>query len=144
LVYLSFDDEVVLGAAGDDPAGFVDDLPVRVILNEVQRVPSLTAGGFILTGSANVLLVSRLADSLAGRMEILRLHPLAQSELEHERPNFFDAPFAGGFKTRRVPRLRGELADRIAAGGYPDAQTARLQNITDLSGPFSAQPLHHP
>ena len=38
-----------------------------------------TPGRFILTGSANVLLVPRLADSLAGRMGMLRLHPLAQS-----------------------------------------------------------------
>jgi len=35
----------------------------------------------ILTGSANVLLVPKPADLLAGRMEILRLYPLAQTEL---------------------------------------------------------------
>jgi len=40
-----------------------------------------TPGRFVLTGSANVLLVPRLADSLAGRIEILRLHPLVQCEL---------------------------------------------------------------
>ncbi len=32
-----------------------------------------TPGRFLLTGSSNVLLVPKLADSLAGRMEILRL-----------------------------------------------------------------------
>jgi predicted AAA+ superfamily ATPase len=59
-----------------------------------------TAGRFILTGSANVLLVPRLADSLAGRMEILRLHPLSQCEIERVRPRFLDALFAGEFATR--------------------------------------------
>ncbi len=131
--YVSFDDAVAAGAAQADPAGFVADLPARAILDEVQRVPALfaalktavdrerTAGRFLLTGSANVLLVPKLADSLAGRMQILRLHPLAQSELERRQPRFLDALFEGGFKTRRTERLGRELADRIAAGGYPAA-----------------------
>jgi hypothetical protein len=131
--YLSFDDDVARDAATADPAGFVDDLPQHAILDEVQRVPALfaalklsvdrkrVAGRFILTGSANVLLVPKLADSLAGRMEILRLHPLAQCELARREPTFLDALFDDGFKTRQVPRLRNELAERIVAGGYPAA-----------------------
>lgn len=85
--YVSFDDDATLAAARGDPVGFVSGLPARTILDEVQRVPDIftslkvaidrrrTAGRFILTGSANVLLVPRLADSLAGRMGVLRLHP---------------------------------------------------------------------
>lgn len=131
--YVSFDDEVARGAAEADPAGFVDDLPERTILDEVQRVPTLfTAlkkavdrdrrpGRFLLTGSANVLLVPKLADSLAGRMEILRLHPLAQCELVRRPSGFLDTLFAGGFKTRTTDRLARGLAERIAAGGYPAA-----------------------
>ena len=131
--YLSFDDDVVRGAAQTDPAGFMSDLPQRVILDEVQRVPALFAalkiavdrkrvpGHFILTGSANVLLVPKLADSLAGRMQILRLHPLAQCELARHAPGFLDALFAGRFKFRQSERLGGQLAQRIAAGGYPAA-----------------------
>lgn len=61
--YLSFDDGVLVSAAAADPVGFVDDLPERVILDEVQRAPGLltaiktavdrdrTPGRFILTGS---------------------------------------------------------------------------------------------
>jgi len=131
--YLSFDDDVARGAAQADPAGFVGDLPERVTLDEVQRVPALfaamktavdrkrVAGRFLLTGSANVLLVPRLADSLAGRMQIQRLHPLAQCELARRAPGFLDALFDGGFRTRRTERLAGQLAERIAAGGYPAA-----------------------
>jgi len=131
--YLSFDDDVARGAAEADPAGFVADLPERAILDEVQRVPALfaalksavdrkrMAGRFMLTGSANVLLVPKLADSLAGRMQILRLHPLAQCELARRAPRFLDALFEGGFKTRRTERLAGRLAERIATGGYPAA-----------------------
>lgn len=131
--YISFDDDVLRASVLADPVGFVADLPDKVVLDEVQRVPELfTAlkvavdrdrqpGRFILTGSANVLLVPKLADSLAGRMEILRLHPLAQSELSAKQPDFLDALFGNGFKTNQQARLGKELADRIAAGGYPAA-----------------------
>jgi len=79
------------------------------------------AGRFLLTGSANVLLVPKLADSLAGRMEILRLYPLAQCELARRAPSFLDALFRGAFKTRQSARLASQLAERITAGGYPAA-----------------------
>lgn len=137
--YVTFDDDIVRGAAEADPAGFVLDLPERTILDEVQRVPALftaikasvdrrrTAGRFLLTGSANVLLVPTLADSLAGRMEVLRLHPLAQGELERQAPYFLDQLFSGAFKNRRMERLGSDLAARIVAGGYP----AALQRTTE-------------
>ncbi|MGH8583784.1 MAG: ATP-binding protein [Gammaproteobacteria bacterium] len=131
--YVNLDDDVARVAAEADPVGFVADLPQRAILDEVQLVPALftalktavdrrrVAGRFMLTGSANVLLVPKLADSLAGRMQILRLHPLAQCELARRAPGFLDTLFAGAFKTRRAERLAGQLAKRITAGGYPAA-----------------------
>lgn len=81
--------------------GFVADLSDKTVLDEVQRVPALflalksaverelRPGRFVLTGSANVLLVPKLADSLAGRMEILRLHPIAQDELAGHASRLF-------------------------------------------------------
>lgn len=135
--YVSFDDDAVREAAQRDPPGFVANLPERTILDEVQRVPTLftaikatvdrhrVPGRFILTGSANVLLVPTLADSLAGRMGTLRLHPFAQCELARRAPRFLDALFAGSFRTRLADRLGAELAQRIAAGGYPAALARR-------------------
>jgi len=132
-VYYTFDDDVLCAAAAEDPVGFVADLSDRVILDEVQRVPKLftsikaavdrdrVPGRFILTGSANVLLLPDLADSLAGRIEILRLHPLAQSELSKKTPDFLDTLFHGALKGTTRPRLGKELAERIVAGGYPSA-----------------------
>lgn len=133
--YFTFDDEVTLAAATADPVGFVGDLPDRVILDEVQRAPGIFAslksavdrfrqpGRFLLTGSANVLLVPTLADSLAGRMGIIRLHPLAQSELAGRESAFVDGLFSNAFRARRAERLGKALADRIVAGGYPEALT---------------------
>jgi len=131
--YITFDDEVQLVAAKADPVGFVIDLPSKVILDEVQRVPELfmslkasidrdrRPGRFILTGSANVLLAPKLSDSLAGRMELLRLYPLAQCEIDRTPSKFLDALFSHGFKPRQYGRLGAELRSRIVAGGYPAA-----------------------
>jgi len=131
--YFTFDDPVVLAAAAADPARFVADLPDRVILDEVQRVPALfahlkrsvdrdrRAGRFLLTGSANVLFVPRLADSLAGRIAIIRLLPFAQCEIERRASWFLNALFGAGFQTRRTGRLGLALAERVVAGGYPPA-----------------------
>ena len=139
--YISFDDAVVRDGARADPAGFVADLPERVILDEIQRVPELFAaikmeadrrrvpGRFILTGSTNVLLVPNLSESLAGRLQIVRLHPLAQYELaarsvpadSRSGTGFLNALFEDGFEVRQTARLGGQLIERIAAGGFPAA-----------------------
>jgi predicted AAA+ superfamily ATPase len=131
--YLTFDDDVVRSAAATDPSGFALDLPPKTILDEIQRVPDLFTslkmvidrdrppGRFIVTGSTNVLLLPKLADSQAGRMEILRLRPLAQAELLGHRSNFLERLFADQVPLTRSERLGPELADRIVAGGFPAA-----------------------
>lgn len=132
-LYLSFDDGPTLAAASADPVGFVADLPERVVLDEVQRAPQLftplkTAvdrarrpGRFILTGSANVLLLPTLSDSLAGRMEVLRLHALTQCELAGRRSGFLTRLFVEGFEVASGRRLGAELLERVVAGGFPAA-----------------------
>jgi len=137
--YLSFDDDAIRAAATGDPVGFIDRLPAKTILDEVQRVPELftslktaidrrrTPGRFILTGSANVLLVPALADSLAGRMGILRLDPLSQCEIESRKPQFIDTLFRRDFKIDVRERLGVALAERITAGGYPAALARRTR-----------------
>ncbi len=132
-VYFSFDDPTTAEFARTDPAGFVADLPPRAVLDEVQRVPAIFAplkenvdrnrepGRIIMTGSANVLLVPDLSDSLAGRMEILRLHPLSQCEMAGAPSPFLERLFAGSFKSKPYRRLGGELAERIVKGGFPPA-----------------------
>lgn len=131
--YVTFDDDVQRAAALSDPVGFIGDLPEKTILDEIQRVPTLftaikaavdrqrAPGRFVLTGSANVLLLPKLADSLAGRMEILRLFPLAQCELMRTPSEFLGTLFRRAFKARPWERLGPELAARIVSGGYPSA-----------------------
>ena len=126
-------------AARVDPTGFVADLPERVILDEVQRVPELfeaikisvdrqrAPGRFLLTGSINIFLVPQLSDSLAGRIQVVPLHPLTQFELTgHSNPSrsdadFLNALFGDGFPMFQCERLGNQLVEKIIAGGYPAA-----------------------
>ncbi|MFM7142076.1 MAG: ATP-binding protein [Alphaproteobacteria bacterium] len=131
--YLAFDDDGLVEAVRQDPVGFVSRLPARTILDEVQRVPEIftslkaaiderrTPGRFVLTGSANVLLAPTLSDSLAGRLGLLRLHPLSQCELARRPAGFVDSLFGGEFASSPGRRLGPQLAERIVAGGYPAA-----------------------
>jgi len=136
--YVSLDDKSYLDTATLDPSGFVDSLPRFVTLDEVQHVPELLpaikrsvnrdrqAGRFLLTGSANLLLLPQVSESLAGRMEVIRLQPLTQSEKERA-PGMFLRDFLQG---KLVPEIVGEqagtglnVAARLIAGGYPEPLT---------------------
>jgi predicted AAA+ superfamily ATPase len=131
--YVSFDDEVQLSAAKEDPVGFVADLPPNTILDEIQRAPWLfsalkmavdrdrSPGRFILTGSTNIFLMPAMTDSLAGRIALLRLFPLAQCEIESTSHRFLDTLFDAAVPVKRYGRLGMELATRIVDGGYPAA-----------------------
>lgn len=132
--YVTLDDAVMLAAAGHDAAGFVAGFEGPVVIDEVQRVPELflaikasvdrdrRPGRFLLTGSADVLLLPKVADSLAGRMELLTLWPLSQGEIAGVEDSFVDAVFAS-----RLPKVfgggiaRSELVERLVHGGYPEA-----------------------
>lgn len=136
--FVSLDHPPFLDAASADPAGFVGSLPRDVTIDEVQRAPGLLPaiklavdtdrrpGRFLLTGSADLLLVPSVTESLAGRMEVVRLMPLSESEKER-RPGGFLRDFLEG---RLQPLLRPgtgpsapELATRLTAGGYPEPLT---------------------
>ena len=159
--YVTFDDPNTLEFAQSDPLGFVRSLPRYAVLDEVQRVPRLFTslkllidedrypGRYLMTGSANVLLVPRLADSLAGRMEILRLHPLSQAEIEGTHPSLIDALLDGKVVPAHSDAGMADVARRLVAGGYPEprlrkpaaraswhkshAQTMTQRDVQDLS-----------
>jgi predicted AAA+ superfamily ATPase len=132
--YLTFDDPGILAAAKRDPNGFVAGLNMPVTLDEVQHVPEIfpvikaaidrkrQSGQFLLTGSANVMLLPKLSASLAGRMEVLTLWPFSQGEIHGVRESFVDTLFSSkpvGWKEKTVALRRDELLETILAGGYP-------------------------
>ena len=133
--YLTLDDHAVLAAAKNDPAGFVAGLSGPVIIDEVQRAPEIflpikaavdldrKPGRFLLTGSANVLLLPRIADSLAGRMQVLSLWPLSSAEMvDSPLFNRADWLFDGSIQTLAIPVCeREQLIQTLLGGGFPEA-----------------------
>lgn len=134
--YVSLDDAAALAFAQSDPAGFVAALPDPVILDEVQRVPELLRtiklavdkdrrpGRFVLTGSANLLLLPKLGDSLAGRMEVVHLHPLTAAEQARKPGRFLSELLEGRIKAQVIASKAEAtlaVAERVVSGGFPEA-----------------------
>jgi hypothetical protein len=143
LRYLTLDDELTLLAAREDPVGMIRSLD-RAIIDEIQRVPELLLaikksvdedrrpGRFLLTGSANLMLLPTVADSLAGRMETCTLLPLSQSEMQGSGANWIDEAFQGKLLKISTPVVGSELVETVLIGGYPEAvsrTTARRRTI---------------
>ncbi len=132
--YLTFDDVTTMAAARRDPLGFIAAHRGPIVLDEVQRVPEIfvaiktlvdrdrSPGRFLLTGSANALVLPQLSESLAGRMEILTLWPFSQGEIAMSREGFVDALFAENLPTEFAmsSSTRNDLIERVLRGGYPE------------------------
>jgi len=129
--YYTLDNATTLDAAQRDPVGFVRGMN-RAIIDEIQRAPELLLaikesvdtdqrpGRFLLTGSANLMTLPRVADSLAGRMEVVRLLPLAQSEIRTAGSSFLRDAFQNEAKAGE-PIVGDDLMAAVLAGGYPEA-----------------------
>jgi predicted AAA+ superfamily ATPase len=130
--YVSLEPPDVRAAAATDPRGFLAAYPPPVILDEVQYAPDLLPyikeridqqrsrrGQYLLTGSQNLLLISRVTETLAGRAAMLRLLPLSRREAlgNAERP----LPWEKGGQEPPVhtSSFRG-LWNGLLRGGYPE------------------------
>lgn len=130
--YLTFDDAGILSAAQNNPDDFISGYTDNLVIDEVQRVPEIflaikrlidknrKAGKFILTGSANVLVLPKIAESLAGRMEIINLLPLAQSEISNTGSDYIDDLFKSDFKPGYSVQKKNNLVNKILTGGFPE------------------------
>ncbi|WP_299664776.1 ATP-binding protein [uncultured Ruegeria sp.] len=130
--FLTLDDATVLQSAVDDPVGFVRGLD-RAVIDEIQRAPDLLlaikktvdndrrAGRFLLTGSANLMTIPKVADSLAGRMEIVRLLPLSQTEILETKSGFIDRVFDAKNPVVHKLVIGDDLVETVLSGGYPEA-----------------------
>lgn len=131
--YFTLDDSATLALVAGDPSGFIRNLRGPVVLDEIQRVPDLFSaikisvdknrrpGRFLLTGSANVMTLPRLSDSLAGRMEIIPLFPFSAGELAGTREGFIPRLFGGTLANTKLTGAQEDLAARLTRGGYPEA-----------------------
>jgi len=130
--FITLDDEATLLSAREDPVGFIRNLDC-VVIDEVQRAPALLLaikksvdenrrpGRFLLTGSANLMALPTVADSLAGRMETLTMLPLAGCEMKASAGKWIDSVFNGHIPQTQHPEVGSKLVDAVLRGGYPDA-----------------------
>lgn len=105
--YLTLDDPLTLSEAAGDADGLVASTTGLTVIDEVRRVPDVlrsvklsvdrdpTPGRFLLTGSANLLGMRAVMESLAGRAVYLDLLPLSWSEsIGRTRPHTIDQAFS--------------------------------------------------
>lgn len=133
---ITFDNEATRRGAIEDPTGFIAELGgSRVAIDEVQRAPEVLLaikrsvdqdqrpGRYLLTGSANILTASTIADALTGRAEYLWLWPLSQAELHDAPPGLIGGLFAGSPpRCNDAPVGRGAYAEMLLQGGFPAAR----------------------
>ena len=140
--YITLDDPGILIAAQQDPVGLLRQMD-RAVIDEVQRAPQLLLalkmsidqdrrpGRFLLTGSANILALPQIADSLAGRMEVHTLLPLSQAELQGRPSDFLQRAQGQSWPVSHpswvypaVMDAKNELhagaIGNALAGGYPE------------------------
>jgi uncharacterized protein len=132
--YVSLDDLRTLEAARRDPVGFVDGAKGPLVIDEIQRAPELLLpikasidrdrrpGRFILTGSAQVMLLPAVSESLAGRIEVHTLWPFSQTEIEGVAGRAVELLVAESTPPPDAPTTsRTELIERVIRGGFPEA-----------------------
>ena len=141
--YYTLDDTSMLNAMRQDPAIFLNAQEKSIVIDEIQRAPELfiplkhivdqkrKPGHFVLTGSANVLNLPRLSESLAGRMEIHTLWPLAQAELHYAKKPFIDHIFSGTLPQQPITFSHDELVTDVLSGGYPDVIRRNTESKRD-------------
>lgn len=132
-IWQTLDNAETRGEARSDPTGFVTG-PGLKIIDEIQRDPELLLsikervdldprpGQFLLTGSARVLGLRDLPDTLVGRMRTVELWPLSQGEIDHHPDGFVDAVFSAGPELRVTTEVgRQGYLERAVRGGFPEA-----------------------
>ncbi|PYQ95086.1 MAG: AAA family ATPase [Acidobacteria bacterium] len=129
--FFTLDDETVLEGARQDPTGFMRGLD-HTTIDEVQRAPDLLRaikksvdqdrrpGRFLITGSANLLTLPTVSESLAGRMEVVTLLPLSPAEIRGRRPAFLRRALTGALVRPPEVMIGDALVHAVLTGGYPE------------------------
>jgi predicted AAA+ superfamily ATPase len=138
--YVTLDDRTVLDSCLLDPDGFISGTPTPVVIDEVQRAPDLLRaikrridqdrkpGQYLLTGSANIMTLATVSETLAGRIALHNLHPFCWAELlKRPLPNVLNKIFEIRTSKDLIKWLpggpigdsRNRIRNFILSGGYP-------------------------
>ncbi|MEK7863405.1 MAG: ATP-binding protein, partial [Chloroflexota bacterium] len=142
--YQTLDDLGVLGQARSDAESLLAMRPLT--LDEIQRAPEVLLslkrlvdrrrrpGDFLLTGSANLLLMESVADSLAGRAVYLELPPFCPAEWLERVDGLaaLDRLFERGFEIAHWPEADGAWESWLLRGGFAPALGAPTDAARNL------------
>lgn len=134
-IYRSLDDNKTLESALEDPHAFVSHQKKSLVIDEIQRAPKLLSaikievdenqapGRFLLAGSANILSLPSVTESLAGRVRYLRLRPLAYGEIHNNPASFLEHAFKQNLHKLSLNKDDKKSYIQYALmGGYPEAR----------------------
>jgi predicted AAA+ superfamily ATPase len=146
--YMTLDDLSTLSAAKADPDFFLSQYNnATLVIDEAQLSPELLRtikkfvdsdrknGKYILSGSADIMALPTMSESLAGRCEIFYMYPLSQTEVLNHRKNFIDLSFSENFITadNGFPADTNDfswLARIMYTGGYPEVLGRKTDRIS--------------
>jgi predicted AAA+ superfamily ATPase len=142
--YVTFDNPVHLSFAKNDPAGFLQHLPQNRlnIIDEVQLAPELfrylkmaideqrladkNSALYVLTGSANIFALPKLADALVGRLSILTLYPFAVSEIKKTGINFVEKLWNNDLCPQKYSRFN--VVNIVSDATFPEIALDKRKN----------------
>ena len=137
--YVTFDSTIQMMAAVNSPETYLRERNQSLVIDEVQLVPEIfralkvvvdelrhksktkVVGKFLLTGSANILALPKLSDSLVGRMQVITLYPFSGSEALGIESSFLRSLFNKSF---HVNNQDINLNDVICAATFPEISSA--------------------
>ena len=147
LPYVNLEDPDTRDLALADPRRFLQRLAQGAVLDEVQRAPALLSyllgvadgapamGRFVLTGSQQFGLMDSISQSLAGRVGMLTLLPLAQPELAHaDGATLEQRLWLGGYPALHAGHRQPEAAHWFAGyvATYVERDVRQLLNVGNL------------
>lgn len=130
--YVSLDHPDLRARALADPVEFLRSHPAPCVLDEVQHTPQLLhylksaidadrgSGRWILTGSQSFSMMAGVAESLAGRVAVLRLDPFSVGEALQTPPLSIDEVLNRVFGTAPATWQPQDIGAWILRGGYPE------------------------
>ncbi|OIO08265.1 MAG: AAA family ATPase [Elusimicrobia bacterium CG1_02_63_36] len=145
--YVSLENPDTRRYAAADPVGFLDRFPDGAVLDEAQRAPELFSylqtrvdedgrmGLFVLTGSQQLGLLSRVTQSLSGRAALVPLLPFSFSELAAggKAPADLESLlFTGSYPPIYDRALSPEIWHANYAASYLERDVRQILNVRDL------------
>lgn len=131
---VTFDDDILLAQASEDPGLFILNNPAPLVIDEVQKCPSIfnrlkidldesdENGRYVFSGSQELQLMEGVSESLAGRVSIVELEGLSLREIYGVEFNRRFVPTEEYLKEREesFKKYDGDIWKIIHRGSFPE------------------------